>query len=146
MYQIDLYLETSIKGVRSTAGWYGYVLEWIDTGGNARTLTDFKCESGVTPNQLILTAFRDALQRIRKPSEITIYTDALYLRGNYVDYLPVWRKNGWKTAHGEPVKNRELWEEIIQAAEPHRIAFGKQYRHAYKSWMVSELTRRRTGR
>lgn len=145
MYQINLYLETSIRGVRSTIGWYGYVLEWVDTHGKTRTVTDFKCKSGVTPNQLILTALRDALRRMTKPSEILIYTDALYLRGNYMDYLPLWRKNGWKTARGEPVKNRELWEEVVEAAEPHRIAFGKQYQHAYKAWMVSELTRRRAG-
>lgn len=143
MYQINLYLETSIRGVRSTIGWYGYVLEWVDAHGKTRTVTDFKCESGVTPNQLILVALRDALRRMTKPSEILIYTDALYLRGNYMDYLPLWRKNGWKTARGEPVKNRELWEEVVEAAEPHRIAFGKQYQHAYKAWMVSELTRRR---
>lgn len=143
MYQINMYLETSIKGIKKTIGWYGYVVEWFNSRAEARTREDFKCEVGVTPNMLSLIAFLAALDRIVPDSEITVYTDNLYLREGYTQYLQVWKTNGWKTAHGDAIKNMALWQEIAEKTARHAIRFEKECHHSYKNWMVSQIQERK---
>lgn len=143
MYQINMYLETSIKGIKKTIGWYGYLLEWMDRNQEPHTISDFRYENGVTPNMLSLIAFCAALNRITKDSEITVFTDHLYLREGYARYLPVWKENGWKTAHGDSIKNMSLWQQIAEKTRNHQITFNPEYHHSYKNWMVSELARRK---
>ena len=77
MYQINMYLETSIRGVRATTGWYGYILEYIDKLGNPHIIEDYDREIDITPNQLGLMAFLEALDRVNKDSEITVYSDSV---------------------------------------------------------------------
>lgn len=145
MYQVNVYLETSIKGVKKTIGWYGYLLEWIDSKGKLHTLHDFRYETGVTPNMLILIALCAALNRMTKESEITVYTDNQYLRSGYIKYLPGWKENGWKTARGEQIKNLQLWQQVVEKTARHAITFNAEYHHGYKNWMASELQKRRLG-
>lgn len=143
MYQINMYLVTSIKGIKKTIGWYGYVVEWFNSKKEIRTREDFKYEVGVTPNMLSLIAFLAALDRIVPDSEITVYTDNLYLREGYTQYMPVWRTNGWKTAHGDPIKNMALWQEIAEKTARHVIKFEKECHHSYKNWMVGQIQERK---
>lgn len=145
MYKVNIYLETSIRGIRKSVGWYGYLLEWIDSKGQLRTLHGFKCELAVTPNMLALMACCAALNRMNKDSEITVFTDSLYLRECYTQYLQSWKENGWKTAKGEPVKNLILWQQVDRLTGRHVIRFSAEYHHAYKNWMISEIVKRRDG-
>ena len=91
MYQINMYLETSIRGVRATTGWYGYILEYIDKLGNPHIIEDYDREIDITPNQLGLMVFLEALDRVNKDSEITVYSDSAYLRSGYTRYLQDWK-------------------------------------------------------
>lgn len=145
MYRINIYLETSIRGVRKGIGWYGYLLEYIDQKGKLHTLHDFKREIGVTPNMLTLIAFCAALNRIGKDSEITVFTESGYLRENYMKWLQVWKENGWKTARGEEVKNLKLWQQVDELTARHVVRFDTEYHHGYKNWMCAELQRRKVG-
>jgi ribonuclease HI len=145
MYQINLYLETSIKGVKKGIGWYGYLLEYVDRKGNLHTIYDFKYETDVTPNMLQLMVFCAALNRITQDSEITVFTESAYLSGGYIKYLQEWKSNGWKTAKGEPLKNKNLWQQVDKLTDRHVVRFDKTYHHGYKNWMVSEITRRKAG-
>ncbi len=138
---VNMYLETRIGGMRKTTGFYGYVLEFVDSRGETHTISTLEREDDVTPNQLILKAFIAALGRMRTPSEIAVYTDRIYLYGNFDRWLPVWKENGWQNAHGEQVKNRELWEQVERLSRLHLITFRSEYKHSYKSWLVSELFR-----
>ncbi len=143
MYQINMYIETSIRGVKKTIGWYGYLLEWLDSTGTPHTVSHFQYEIGVTPNMLSLTAFCAALDRLTKDSEITVFTDNLYLREGYTRYLPVWKENGWKTAHKYPIKNRQSWQQIAEKTKRHTIIFHSGSSHSYKDWMLREIQERK---
>lgn len=143
MYQINLYIETSIRGLKKTDGWYAYVLEWLDSKEEIHTVSDFRYEEEVTPNMLALLAFCAALNRITKDSDITVFTDSLYLRSSFTRYLPAWKENGWKTAHGSPIKNMLLWQQALEKTKNHKIIFSPEYHHSYKNWMVSEMARRK---
>ena len=143
MYQINMYLETSIRGVRATTGWYGYILEYIDKLGNPHIIEDYDREIDITPNQLGMMAFLEALDRVNKDSEITVYSDSAYLRSGYTRYLQSWKENGWKTAKGEEVKNKVLWQQVSKKTVRHVIRFEPQYHHQYKNQMVMEIEKRK---
>ena len=143
MYQINMYIETSIRGVKKTIGWYGYLLEWLDRAGTPHTVFHFQYEIGVTPNMLFLSAFCAALDRLTKDSEITVFTDSLYLREGYTRYLPVWKENGWKTAHGDAIKNIKFWQQIAEKTKRHTIIYNPDSRHGYKNWMLREIQERK---
>ena len=143
MYQINMYLETRIQGIRKTVGWYGYILEWIDHNGEPHTVDGYKYEVGVTPNMLILLAVIAALERINRDSEITIYTDSLYFRESYERFLQSWKKNGWRTTKGEQIKNLNLWKQVSARTVRHVIRFEPQYHHRYKNQMVMEIEKRK---
>ena len=59
-----------------------------------------------------LTAVIEALKALKFPCDITLYTDSRYVMDGITQWLPNWKKNGWKTASKTPVKNKELWCEL----------------------------------
>ena len=68
-----------------------------------------------------LTAAIEALEALKAPSDVDLYTDSNYLRGGITSWIKGWKKNGWRTADKKPVKNAELWERLEQAAARHTV-------------------------
>ncbi len=145
MQKVNIYLETNIRGLNRTVGWYGYTMEYIDSHGGKHTREGHKCEMGVTPNMLILMAFCAALNRLTKSCRITVYTDSVYLRESCEKRLMHWKENGWKTAHNESIKNRDLWQQVSEKLDMHVILFGAEEDNEYRERMKAELADRRAG-
>lgn len=141
--EVKMYLETTLKGPRPGNGWYGYLLECTDWRGEVHTIQDFAYEENITANQLSLMAMYRAMERMTKACDIAVYTDNLYLSSNFPHNLLNWAAGGWQNALGKEIKNRELWQRLWEITRGYGITFEKQYQHAYKSWMVSELQKRR---
>jgi len=80
-------------------------------------------EPMTTNNRMELTAAIKALEALRGPSEVELYTDSKYVRGGITGWIKGWKKNGWRTADRKPVKNAELWEELDKAASRHDISW-----------------------
>jgi ribonuclease HI len=80
-------------------------------------------ESLTTNNRMELIAAIEALDALKAPSEVELYTDSNYLRGGITSWIKGWRKNGWRTADRKPVKNAELWERLEKAAERHKVSW-----------------------
>jgi ribonuclease HI len=90
-------------------------------GGWAVIGPDFELSGGLehtTNNAMELTAALKCLQRTGT-QKITIYTDSCYLKNGITKWILGWKRNGWKTASGQPVKNQELWIEIDKLGGPH---------------------------
>jgi ribonuclease HI len=68
----------------------------------------------------LMAAIR-ALQALKRPCDIILYTDSIYVRDGITKWILGWQKNGWRTAAKKPVMNAELWRELLDAAAPHRI-------------------------
>jgi ribonuclease HI len=81
------------------------------SGGEART----------TNNRMELLAAIRALEALKRPCEVVLWTDSIYVRDGISKWIHGWQRNGWKTADRKPVKNAELWQELLAAAAPHRI-------------------------
>ncbi len=78
-------------------------------------------EQNSTDNQLILSAAIKALNSIGNKTSVAVYTDSEYLQKGMSQWLSGWIKKGWKTASGQPVKNKELWERLHEAAQKHQV-------------------------
>lgn len=78
-------------------------------------------ESNSSENQLLLVAAARALESIRESVSVAVYTDSEYVQKGMSQWIKGWIKKGWRTAGGEPVKNRALWERLVTAADRHRV-------------------------
>ncbi len=84
-----------------------------------------------TNNIMELTAVIKALELIKYPCKIKIYSDSAYVVNGFLQgWIYNWMKKGWKTADGKPVKNKELWETLYNFTKTHEIEFIKVKGHA----------------
>jgi len=81
-------------------------------------------ERETTNNRMELTAVTRALQALKKPCRVTVVTDSEYLANAFRQkWLEKWKRNGWRTASKEPVKNQDLWMVLDALALKHRITW-----------------------
>jgi len=78
-------------------------------------------EPQTTNNRMELMAAIVALETLTRPCEVVLHTDSQYVRQGITEWMPGWVRRGWKTAGGDPVKNRDLWERLHAATGRHRI-------------------------
>lgn len=138
MYEVNIYI--SVMGsIRPSIGYWSHVLE---KKGNPNPKDGFGEETMATLNILNLMALFRALERMTKPSRITVYTDSAYLAGTInSNRLDLWAHNNWKNARGQPVKNAEIWKEIWQQSMEHELTVELVENHPYKSWQQTEMKR-----
>lgn len=103
------------KGNPGPGGW-GVV---ISSGDSEKTLSGG--EKLTTNNRMELTAAIKGLEALKRPCRVVLSTDSRYVMDGLTKWLPGWQRNGWKTAARQPVKNCDLWQELIAAAAPHTI-------------------------
>lgn len=70
-----------------------------------------------------LQAAIEALNALNGERKVTLYTDSKYVMDGINDWLPGWKKRGWKTAAKKPVKNQDLWQQLDAATERHDITW-----------------------
>ena len=97
----------------------GSCLENPGNGGWAAIIIDDEKKTQIkgskkntTNNQMEVLAPIEALKKIPKGSKVQIFTDSKYVKSGITEWIHNWKKNGWKTADKQPVKNKELWEEL----------------------------------
>ena len=112
---IQIYTDGACSGNPGPGGW-GAVLCY---GERRRTLSGG--EALTTNNRMELTAVIHGLEALKRDCEIQIYTDSTYVRDGITQWLPRWRKRGWRTAAKQPVKNRDLWESLDALANLHTV-------------------------
>ena len=74
-------------------------------------------------NRMELMAAIRALEELKKPCVVTLFTDSQYLRNGITEWMPNWVKRGWKTAAKQPVKNQDLWQRLHSAAQKHQVTW-----------------------
>jgi len=76
-----------------------------------------------TNNRMELTAVIEALNALKRPCAVALSTDSRYVMDGLTKWIHGWRKNGWRTASRQPVKNADLWQTLIDATARHRISW-----------------------
>jgi ribonuclease HI len=97
-------------------GGWGVVLRW---NGHERELSGGELDT--TNNRMELMAAIRALESLRRPCRVILTTDSQYVRKGITEWMPGWKRNGWKTASKKPVKNAELWRRLDAARERHEV-------------------------
>jgi ribonuclease HI len=114
---IEIYTDGACSGNPGPGGWGAVLL----CDNHKKEISGSQAEA--TNNQMELMAIIKALEAIKKPSEIIIYTDSVYAKDGITKWIVNWKKNGWRTANKRPVKNMELWQELDSLVPNHQITW-----------------------
>lgn len=113
--KVVIHTDGACSGNPGPGGW-GAILE---SGPHRKELKGGEAQT--TNNRMELTAAIEALEALKAPSDVELYTDSNYLRGGITSWIKGWKRNGWRTADKKPVKNGALWQRLEQAEAPHRV-------------------------
>ena len=112
---VEIATDGACKGNPGPGGW-GVLLR---AGGTERELSGG--EGLTTNNRMELMAAIQGLEALKRPCQVRLSTDSRYVMDGLTKWIKGWLRNGWKTADRKPVKNADLWQRLLAAAEPHRI-------------------------
>jgi ribonuclease HI len=112
---VEIYTDGACLGNPGPGGW-GALLRH---GPHEKELSG--SEADTTNNRMELMAAIRALQALREPCTVELYTDSQYVQKGISEWIAGWQRRGWKTADGKPVKNEDLWRELLAARQPHRV-------------------------
>jgi ribonuclease HI len=115
MKEVEIFTDGACSGNPGPGGW-GAVLRF---NGRMKELSGG--EAFTTNNRMELTAAIEALGVLKEPCRVELYTDSNYLRDGIRGWIAGWKKNGWKTAARQPVKNAELWQALDAARTRHDV-------------------------
>lgn len=117
MNEITMIIDGSCLGNPGPGGWACI----LRCDGRERLL-----EGGVpdaTNNRMELTAAVEGLRVLKYTCRVRVFTDSDYVRRGITEFLPRWKDNGWRTQNGKPVANQDLWEQLDELAEYHRLTW-----------------------
>ena len=112
---VEIFTDGACRGNPGPGGW-GAVLRH---GGHEKLL--YGRSSDTTNNRMELTAAIEALETLRRPCRVRLSTDSTYVKNGITQWIGGWRRKGWKTRNGKPVKNVDLWRRLDRAASPHQV-------------------------
>lgn len=125
MKKVTIYTDGACSGNPGPGGW-GALLMFE---GNKKEISGAKQDT--TNNIMELTAVIEALKLLKIECEVDLYSDSSYVVNAFLQgWIFNWRRNNWKTASKEPVKNRELWEELYSLTQKHKVNFIKVKGHS----------------
>jgi ribonuclease HI len=112
---VTMYTDGACKGNPGRGGWG----VWMVSGTHEKEM--WGGERVTTNNRMELTAVIQALSTLKKRCNIIVYTDSEYVRKGITEWITGWKKRGWRTADGKPVKNEDLWRELEAQVLAHQV-------------------------
>ncbi len=112
---IEIYTDGACRGNPGPGGWGALLI----AGKHQKTMHGGNPET--TNNRMELTAAIEALNALKGHSSVILHTDSKYVMDGINEWMPNWKKRGWKTAAKKPVKNKDLWQALDEAAGRHEI-------------------------
>jgi ribonuclease HI len=115
--KVEIFTDGACKGNPGPGGW-GAILrmgqhEKEMSGGDPQT----------TNNRMEMSAVIKGLRALIEPCDVTVYTDSRYVIDGITKWVHGWKRNGWINASKQPVRNADLWHELIDAAQQHTVAW-----------------------
>ena len=133
---INIYTDGACSGNPGKGGWAAIIL-------NEKCIQSklSGSENSTTNNRMELTAPIMALNKIKKKSEITIYTDSKYVKDGITSWIKKWKLNNWKNSNKKKVKNKDLWIKLDNSCRKHNVIWRWVKAHAGNKFnnLVDEL-------
>ena len=125
MKRVEVYTDGACSGNPGVGGWGSILIykgvEKIISGGEALT----------TNNRMELTAIIKALEALKEPCEVRVYSDSQYAVDAIMKgWLTYWMSHGWRTKSKDDVKNVDLWEKLVDLMSKHQVTFIKVKGHS----------------
>jgi len=114
---VEIWTDGACKGNPGVGGWGA----WLRSAGREREL--FGGELVTTNNRMELTAVIEGLRVLSRPCEIRLHVDSTYVMKGLNEWLPGWKRNGWRTSAKKPVKNADLWQELDTEVARHTVSW-----------------------
>jgi ribonuclease HI len=115
MNSVEIFTDGACRGNPGPGGW-GVLLRYA---GEEKSL--WGGESDTTNNRMELNAVIEGLAALKRPCEVTLTSDSTYVLKGIQQWMPNWKKRGWKTASKQPVKNADLWQKLDAVIGEHKI-------------------------
>jgi ribonuclease HI len=112
---VEIYTDGACRGNPGPGGWAAT----LRCGDTEKELAG--AEGATTNNRMELTAVIRALEALKRPVQVKVYTDSEYVRRGIEEWVAGWKRNGWLTADRKPVKNQDLWQRLDELAAAHDI-------------------------
>ncbi|PDO11399.1 MAG: ribonuclease HI [Candidatus Reconcilbacillus cellulovorans] len=129
MKEVRIYTDGACSGNPGPGGWAAVLFY----GDRRKEISG--AEPSTTNNRMELTAAIEALRRLKEPCSVRLFTDSAYLVNAFREkWVEKWVQNGWLNSRGEPVDNRDLWEELVRLLSVHRVEFVKVKGHEDDEW------------
>jgi ribonuclease HI len=112
---VEIYSDGACRGNPGPGGW-GVLLR---SGKAEKEL--WGGEADTTNNRMELTAVIRALEALKRPSRVRLYTDSQYVQKGISEWIRQWKRRGWLTAEKKPVKNVDLWQRLDELAAVHQV-------------------------
>lgn len=114
---VTIYTDGACDPNPGTGGWAAIL---VSPGGTQKQLVG--AERNTTNNRMELTAVIRALEALKKPCIVDLYTDSQYVHHAFTQgWLANWQRNGWRTANRKPVLNDDLWRELLELTQKHEV-------------------------
>lgn len=126
---IHLYTDGGCSGNPGPGGW-AFLMLHEPTG---KKLEDSGGEPDTTNNRMELTAVVKGLEALKRPSEVELFTDSVYVGKGMSEWMPKWKANGWRRKEGKkwaPVKNEDLWRELDALLVQHTVKYTRVAGHS----------------
>lgn len=125
MDEVIIYTDGACSGNPGPGGW-GAILMYQD---NKKEISG--AQNNTTNNVMELTAVIEALKLLKHPCSVKLYSDSAYVVNAFLQkWIINWQKNNWKTADKKEVKNKELWQELVEFTTIHQVKFIKVKGHS----------------
>ncbi len=125
MEKVIIYTDGACSGNPGPGGW-GAILMYKD---NKKEISGGKKDT--TNNVMELTAVIEGLKMLKFPCDVEVYSDSAYVVNAFNQkWINSWIKNNWKTSGKEPVKNKEIWQELYELTKIHNVKFIKVKGHS----------------
>lgn len=129
MKEVRIYTDGACSGNPGPGGWAAVLFY----GDRRKEISG--ADPSTTNNRMELTAAIEALRRLKEPCSVRLFTDSAYLVNAFREkWVEKWMQNGWLNSQGEPVDNRDLWEELVRLSSVHRVEFVKVKGHEDDEW------------
>ena len=121
---VTVFTDGAARGNPEGPGGYGAIIRYTDRNGRVFEKELSEGFARTSNNRMELLGPIMALEALNRPCAVDLYSDSQYLVKAFEEHwIDNWKRNGWKTSGKAPVKNRDLWERLLAAMEPHRVHY-----------------------